>query len=50
MVRDEISPITDIRASAEYRTRMTEVMLKRGLVAATERLDGAGPVYGTRLI
>ncbi|MEA2010696.1 MAG: FAD binding domain-containing protein, partial [Actinomycetota bacterium] len=50
MVRGEISPITDIRASAEYRTRMTEVMLKRGLVAATERLSGTGPAYGTRLI
>jgi len=50
MVRDEISPITDIRSSAEYRSRMTEVMLKRGLVAATERLAGTGPAYGTRLI
>jgi CO/xanthine dehydrogenase FAD-binding subunit len=50
MVRDEISPITDMRSSAEYRTRMTEVMLKRGLVAATERLAGSGPAYGTRLI
>lgn len=50
MVRDEISPITDMRASAEYRVRMTEVMLKRGLVAATERLVGTGPAYGTRLI
>jgi CO/xanthine dehydrogenase FAD-binding subunit len=50
MVRGEISPITDIRATAEYRTRMTEVMLKRGLVAAVERLAGTGPAYGTRLI
>lgn len=50
MVRDEISPITDMRASAEYRTRMTEVMLKRGLVAAEDRLSGTGPAYGTRLI
>ncbi len=50
MVDDEISPITDMRASAEYRTRMTKVMLKRGLVAAAERLTGAGPAYGTRLI
>jgi carbon-monoxide dehydrogenase medium subunit len=50
MVRGEISPITDMRASAEYRTRMTEVMLKRGLMAATERLAGTGPAYGTRLI
>ena len=50
MVADEISPITDMRASAEYRTRITEVMLERGLVAATQRLAGEGPAYGTRLI
>lgn len=50
MVRDEISPITDMRASAEYRTRMTEVMLKRGLWAAVERLAGVGPAYGVRLV
>jgi len=50
MVSDEISPITDIRASAAYRTRMTEVMLERGLWAAAERFAGAGPEYGTRLV
>ncbi|MGB9358599.1 MAG: xanthine dehydrogenase family protein subunit M [Acidimicrobiia bacterium] len=50
MVDGEISPITDMRASAEYRTRMTEVMLERGLWAATERLVGTGPGYGVRLI
>ncbi len=50
MVADEISPITDIRATAAYRTRMTEVMLERGLPAAKDRLDGKGPAYGTRLI
>ena len=50
MVDGEISPITDMRASAEYRTRMTEVMLERGLWAATERLSGTGPEYGARLI
>ena len=50
MVDHEISPITDMRASAEYRTRMTEVMLERGLWAATERLSGTGPGYGVRLI
>jgi carbon-monoxide dehydrogenase medium subunit len=50
MVADEISPITDMRASAEYRTHITEVMLERGLAAATERLAGDGPAYGTRLI
>jgi CO/xanthine dehydrogenase FAD-binding subunit len=50
MVGDEISPITDMRASAEYRTRMTEVMLERGLWEAAERLAGTGTDYGVRLI
>ncbi|MDJ0497402.1 MAG: xanthine dehydrogenase family protein subunit M [Acidimicrobiia bacterium] len=50
MVPDEISPITDMRATAEYRTHITGVMLRRGLVAAVERLEGKGPEYGTRLI
>lgn len=50
MVADEITPITDIRATAAYRTRMTEVMLERGLPAARDRLNGEGPAYGTRLI
>ncbi len=50
MVPDEISPITDMRATAEYRTHVSKVMLKRGLWAATQRLDEEGPSYGTRLI
>jgi carbon-monoxide dehydrogenase medium subunit len=50
MVAGEISPITDMRATAEYRTHMTGIMLKRGLAAAVERLDGTGPPYETRLI
>ena len=50
MVPGEISPITDMRATAEYRTHITGVMLRRGLVAAVERLEGKGPEYGTRLI
>ena len=50
MVADEIRPITDMRATAEYRTHITEVMVRRGLVAAVERLEGKGPAYGTRLI
>ena len=50
MVDDEISPITDMRASAEYRRRMTEVMLERGLWEASERLAGTGTAYGVRLI
>jgi carbon-monoxide dehydrogenase medium subunit len=44
------SPITDIRASAEYRTHMLEVMLERGIRAAVARLNGDGPEYGTRHI
>ena len=50
MVPDEISPITDMRATAEYRTHISGVMVRRGLVAAVERLEGKGPAYGTRLI
>ncbi|MFO7547320.1 MAG: xanthine dehydrogenase family protein subunit M [Acidimicrobiia bacterium] len=50
LVRDEIRPITDMRASAEYRARMCEVMLERGLRATAERLVGTGPPYGRRLI
>jgi len=44
------SPITDIRATAEYRVHMLEVMLERGIRAAVARLNGDGPEYGTRHI
>ena len=50
LVGGAISPITDIRATKEYRARICEVMLERGLPAAVSRRDGAGPAYGTRLI
>lgn len=50
MVPAAISPITDIRASREYRLHMCQVMLERGLRAAVERLNGGGPAYGTSLI
>ena len=50
MVSDEISPITDLRATAAYRTHMTEVMLDRGLWTAAARLAGTGPPYGSRII
>jgi CO/xanthine dehydrogenase FAD-binding subunit len=50
MVSEEIAPITDIRATAGYRTHMCRVMLRRGLRAARERLSGTGPPYGTHLI
>jgi carbon-monoxide dehydrogenase medium subunit len=45
-----VSPITDIRASKEYRMHMCQVMFERGLRAAMERLEGGGPAYGTSLI
>ncbi|OPL11920.1 MAG: hypothetical protein AVO39_11780 [delta proteobacterium MLS_D] len=50
LVPEEISPQTDIRATAEYREHMSGVMLKRGLRAAAARLTKGGPDYGTRLI
>ena len=50
LVSEETSPITDIRASKEYRLRMSEVMLRRGLQAAVQRLEGNGPSYGTNLM
>jgi len=50
LVEEEISPITDIRATKEYRMHMAKVMLDRALKAAVERLNGKGPDYGTKLI
>ena len=50
LVPEEIAPITDMRASKEFRMRMSQVMLQRGLKAAVERLEGNGPSYGTNLM
>ncbi len=50
LVSEEIAPITDIRASKEYRLHMCRVMLERALKAAAQRLEGGGPKYGTQLI
>ncbi len=50
MLPELIAPITDVRASREYRLHMVGVMLERGLPAAAERLNGNGPDYGTTLI
>ncbi len=45
-----IAPITDIRASKEYRLHMTEVMFERATRAALSRLTGDGSAYGEKLI
>ncbi len=50
LVADEVRPITDVRATARYRLRMCEVMLRRALAAAAARADGDGPAYGTPLM
>jgi carbon-monoxide dehydrogenase medium subunit len=46
LMHTEISPISDIRASKEYRLHMAEIMLERGLTTAVARLSGKGPAYG----
>lgn len=50
LVAGTISPISDLRASAEYRDHMCRVMLVRAMRAATGRLAGGGPPYGARLL
>ncbi len=50
LVEDDIAPITDIRATKEYRMHMAKVMLERGLTAAIDRLNGGGPAYGKSVI
>jgi CO/xanthine dehydrogenase FAD-binding subunit len=46
LIPQEISPITDIRSSQEYRELMTTVMFERGLHTAAARLSGEQPEYG----
>jgi len=50
LVAEEIRPITDIRASRDYRMHMARVMLARGLKAAVARMAGQGPAYGESVI
>ncbi len=45
-----ISPISDIRASKEYRLYVSKVLVKRALRVALSRLNGNGPAYGERLV
>jgi CO/xanthine dehydrogenase FAD-binding subunit len=41
-----VTPITDIRATKEYRLQMCQVMFERALKTAISRLSGIGPDYG----
>jgi len=50
LVSKEIAPITDVRASKEYRLLLSGVMLERGLLAAQERFKGKGPALGENVI
>lgn len=45
-----ISPISDVRASKEYRLHVSGVLFKRSLVASYSRLHGQGPEYGVNLV
>lgn len=48
LVSSQVSPITDIRSTAEYRLHMCRVMLERAILASVERLDGGGPRCGEK--
>ena len=45
-----ISPISDIRASKEYRLYVSGVIFKRSLKTSLSRMNGNGPAYGKRLV
>lgn len=46
LVPEEISPISDIRSSKEYRLLMAKVMLERGITAAIAGLQGTRTAHG----
>jgi CO/xanthine dehydrogenase FAD-binding subunit len=46
LIPREISPITDIRSSKEYRVLMVKVMFERGIKAAVSRLKNEYPEGG----
>jgi carbon-monoxide dehydrogenase medium subunit len=50
LILKTVFPITDIRATKEYRMLMCQVMFERGIMAAASRLAGKGPEYGKSLI
>lgn len=50
IVPQEITPITDIRASKEYRMHTAKVMFERGIKTVVDRLNGGVPEYGMNLL
>jgi carbon-monoxide dehydrogenase medium subunit len=50
LVDGVISPISDVRATKEYRAHMCKVMLRRALTAAEGRLRGEGPPYREQVV
>lgn len=50
LIEQEISPITDVRATKEYRIHMAKIMLERGLKASIDRMNGKSKPYGEKLI
>lgn len=50
IIIDEISPITDIRATKEYREHMAKVMIKRGIEKTINRYYNGKPKYGEGMI
>ena len=50
LIEKTVYPITDIRATREYRMHMCKVMFERAIRAAASRLAGDGPEYGRSLI
>jgi carbon-monoxide dehydrogenase medium subunit len=50
LIPKTVMPITDIRATKEYRLLMCQVMFERAIHAAVSRLAGDGPDYGVNLI
>lgn len=46
ILAEEINPISDIRASAEYRTHMIKVLWDNAAAMSISRLEGKGPDYG----
>jgi CO/xanthine dehydrogenase FAD-binding subunit len=50
LILEVIFPITDIRATKEYRMHMCKIMFERGIKTAIDRLDGKGIEYGISVI